>query len=139
MVAEKLRHVYPDITTFGEGGVPFIANTWAMILAPAKAPREIVNRINLEVNRILASPAVREKLEATGVVPGSRSPEAPATFPNASAPRNASVRTPPALTSAAGRAPPARHLPRPDSPAVPTPPPRDHIYQRMIWGGVRVV
>jgi tripartite-type tricarboxylate transporter receptor subunit TctC len=91
MSSEKRLPGYPDIPTFGESGVPFIANTWAMILAPAKTPREIVNRLNAEVNRILASPAVREKLEATGVVPGSGSPEDTAAFLNAEVARNARV------------------------------------------------
>jgi len=91
MSSEKRLPGYPDIPTFGESGVPFIANTWAMILAPAKTPREIVNRLNAEVNRILASPAVRDKLEATGVVPGSGSAEDTAAFLAAEVARNARV------------------------------------------------
>jgi tripartite-type tricarboxylate transporter receptor subunit TctC len=91
MASEKRLPGYPDISTFAEGGVPFIANTWAMVLAPAKTPKEIVGQLNTEINRILASPAVREKLESTGVVAGSGSPEDAAAFLASEVARNAKV------------------------------------------------
>lgn len=91
MASEKRLPGYPDIATFAEGGVPFIANTWSMILAPAKTPKEIINRLNAESNKILASPAVREKLENTGVLPGSGSPEDAAAFLASEIARNAKV------------------------------------------------
>ena len=91
MASEKRLPGYPDLPTFAESGVPYTANTWAMVLAPAKTPREIVVRLNAEINRILASPAVREKLESTGVVPGALSPEDTAAFLAAEVARNAKV------------------------------------------------
>ena len=91
VASEKRLPGYPDLNTFAEGGVPFIANTWSMILAPAKTPKEIVARLNAESNKILASAAVREKLESTGVVPGSGSPEDAAAFLASEIARNAKV------------------------------------------------
>jgi len=82
---------YPDIPTFAEQGTPFIANTWAMVLAPAKTPVEILKRLNAESNTILASPPVREKLQSTGVVPGGGSLEDALKFLNREFERNAKV------------------------------------------------
>jgi tripartite-type tricarboxylate transporter receptor subunit TctC len=91
MASEKRLPGYPDLPTFAESGVPYTANTWAMVLAPAKTPKDIVARLNAEINRILATPAVREKLESTGVVPGSGSPEDVAAFLLSEVARNAKV------------------------------------------------
>ncbi len=91
MASDKRLPGYPDIPTFAEGGVPFIANTWSMILAPAKTPKEIIARLNAESNKILSSAAVREKLESTGVVPGAGSPEEAAAFLASEIARNAKV------------------------------------------------
>ena len=57
VASDKRLPGYPDLNTFAEGGVPFIANTWSMILAPAKTPKDIVARLNAESNKILASAA----------------------------------------------------------------------------------
>lgn len=91
MASEKRLPGYPDIATLAEGGVPFIANTWSMVLAPAKTPKDIVDRLNGEINKILSSPAVREKLDSTGVVAGSGSPEDAAAFLASEVARNAKV------------------------------------------------
>ncbi|MCX7271663.1 MAG: tripartite tricarboxylate transporter substrate binding protein [Burkholderiales bacterium] len=91
MSSEKRLPAYPEVPTFAEGGAPFIANTWSMILAPAKTPKEIVTRLNAEVQKILASPAVREKLESTGVLPGSGNADEALAFLNSEVARNARV------------------------------------------------
>ncbi len=91
MASDKRLPGYPDISTFAEGGVSFTASTWSMVLAPAKTPKDIVARLNAEINKILGSPAVREKLESTGVVAGSGSPEDAASFLASEVARNAKV------------------------------------------------
>jgi tripartite-type tricarboxylate transporter receptor subunit TctC len=91
VASEKRLPGYPDYSAFGEHGVSFIANTWAMVLAPAKTPKEIVTRLNSEINKILATPAVREKLESTGVVAGSGSSEDATAFLASEIARNAKV------------------------------------------------
>ena len=91
MASDKRLPGYADMATMAEGGVPFIANTWAMVLAPSKTPREIIQRLNTEINRILASPEVRQKLESTGVVPGSGSAEDALVFLKSEVERNAKI------------------------------------------------
>lgn len=91
MASEKRLVGYPDIPTMGEGGVPFIANTWAMVLAPKGTPRDILVRLNTEINKILASPEVRQKLESTGTVPGGGTLEETQAFLNAEIARNGKV------------------------------------------------
>lgn len=63
----KRSSVLPDVPTLNESVMPgFEVATWQGILAPAKTPPEIVNRLNAEVTKALASPEVREKLQAQG-------------------------------------------------------------------------
>ena len=67
----------PDVPTIAESGVPgYSASSWNAIAAPAKTPRTIVERLNREINEILAAPDVRDKLAAQGVAArGSTSDE----------------------------------------------------------------
>ena len=66
----------PDVPTFIESGVPdFEAASWVGILAPAKTPRPIVERLNRELNAVLASPEIVEKLAGLGIVATPGTPE----------------------------------------------------------------
>ena len=57
----------PDVPTFKEIGVPFVAETsWYGIYAPKGTPLEIVTKINKDVNVVLESPDVKEKSLALG-------------------------------------------------------------------------
>lgn len=59
----------PDVPTFIEAGVAdFEATSWVALLAPAKTPRAIVERLNLELNAVLSDPAIVEKLAILGIV-----------------------------------------------------------------------
>jgi tripartite-type tricarboxylate transporter receptor subunit TctC len=80
IASEKRLAGFPDVPTFNDGGVPFVGNTWSMILAPAKTPRDIVSRLNAESMKILSTPAVRERMDSLGIVPGSGSAEDAAAF-----------------------------------------------------------
>ncbi|WP_416046786.1 tripartite tricarboxylate transporter substrate-binding protein [Cupriavidus basilensis] len=58
-----------------ESGLPgFETDSWNGLLAPAGTPGPVLDRLNAEVNKALASPDVREKLAAQGamVVGGTR-------------------------------------------------------------------
>ncbi len=58
----------PDVPTFEEAGVTgFAANPWAGIFAPARTPQAVVERFNSELNALLASPEVRDKLAGMGI------------------------------------------------------------------------
>lgn len=66
----------PDVPTVAESGLPgFDASAWFGILAPAGVPRDILVKLNAEINRTLALPEVRERFEQLGVSPGSGSIE----------------------------------------------------------------
>ena len=61
---------YPDVPTVSESGLPgFEFNSWFAVLAPAGTSAEIVARLNTEIVKALADPAVREQLVAQGLTP----------------------------------------------------------------------
>lgn len=64
----------PDVPTFIESGLnDFDINSWVALLAPAKTPKAIVDKLNAELNAVLSDPAVRERLNGMGIsaTPGS--------------------------------------------------------------------
>ena len=61
---------------FIEAGVPdFDINSWVGLLAPAKTPRAIVDKLNTELNAVLNDPAVRERLNTLGITASPGGPE----------------------------------------------------------------
>jgi tripartite-type tricarboxylate transporter receptor subunit TctC len=57
--------LFPEVPTIDEAGVPGYETTaWGGIVAPAGTPREIVSKLNTEINIILGMPAVNEKYAA---------------------------------------------------------------------------
>jgi tripartite-type tricarboxylate transporter receptor subunit TctC len=65
----------PEVPTLAETVLPgFQADTWSGMLAPAKTPRAIVNRLHAEVTRILALPEIAQKMTALGVDPDPTTP-----------------------------------------------------------------
>jgi tripartite-type tricarboxylate transporter receptor subunit TctC len=66
----------PDVPTFMEAGVAdFDINSWVGLLAPAKTPRTIVDKLNTELNAVLNDPAVRERLNTLGITASPGGPE----------------------------------------------------------------
>jgi tripartite-type tricarboxylate transporter receptor subunit TctC len=60
--------LFPQAPTLAEMGVPgFDASTTFGVLAPARTPAEIVNRLSLEIQRILQSAEIKERLAAQGL------------------------------------------------------------------------
>jgi len=69
--------VLPEVPTIAEAGVPgYEATTWNGLIAPAGTPREIIGKLNNEINRLLGAPSLREKLAAIGAEPAPGTPEA---------------------------------------------------------------
>ena len=68
----------PDVPTVEQAGGPTLkgyeASSWFGLLAPAGTPPEIVNRIQQEVAKSLATPAMKERLLAQGAIPGGNTP-----------------------------------------------------------------
>jgi tripartite-type tricarboxylate transporter receptor subunit TctC len=72
----KRAALAPDIPTVAEAGVPgYEVTVWFGLVAPAGTPREIVQKLNAEVVKILAMPDVRERFLAQGVEPVGSTPE----------------------------------------------------------------
>src|SRR5579862_1329135 len=66
----------PDVPTFIESGLPgFVVDSWVGILAPAKTPQAIVDRLQREIAAVLKEPEVRERLGVLGIEPVGNSPE----------------------------------------------------------------
>ncbi len=68
----------PDVPTVEEAGGPtlkgFEASSWFGLLAPAGTPMDIVNRIQQETAKALATPAMKERLQAQGAIPSGNTP-----------------------------------------------------------------
>jgi tripartite-type tricarboxylate transporter receptor subunit TctC len=66
----------PDVPTIAEQGLPgFEASSWFGVLAPTGTPREVIAKINGEIDKWLATPEAKEKLLALGANPGGGTPE----------------------------------------------------------------
>ena len=66
----------PDVPTIAEQNLPgFEAVSWYSILAPAGTPKEVVERINGEIARMLAQPEARDKLAGIGATAIGGTPE----------------------------------------------------------------
>ena len=72
----------PDVPTIAEAGPVkgFDASSWFGLLAPAGTPADIVNRIQQECAKALATPAVKERLLSQGAIPGGNTPQAFAAY-----------------------------------------------------------
>lgn len=66
----------PDLPTVAEAGPlkGFEASSWFGLLAPAGTPAEVVNRVQQETAKALATPAMKERLLAQGAIPSGMSP-----------------------------------------------------------------
>jgi tripartite-type tricarboxylate transporter receptor subunit TctC len=66
----KRSALMPDIPTMKEAGLPEIESTaWMAFMAPASTPTPIVERMNREINAVLAMPEVREKMHSMYMEP----------------------------------------------------------------------
>ncbi len=68
----------PDAPTVEEAGGAalkgFEASSWFGLLAPAGTPPEVLNRVQAEVAKALAQPAIRERLQTQGAIPSGNTP-----------------------------------------------------------------
>lgn len=64
----------PDTPTFKESGVDMVASAWYGLMLPAKAPHELVERLNTEMNAILKRPDIKNKMTEMGAEIAGGSP-----------------------------------------------------------------
>ena len=66
----------PDIPTIAEAGPlkGYEASSWFGLLAPARTPPDIINRIQQETAKALATPALKERLTSQGAIPSGMPP-----------------------------------------------------------------
>jgi tripartite-type tricarboxylate transporter receptor subunit TctC len=70
----KRSELVPDVPTVSEAGLPgYNFDVWFGLLAPARTPREIVVKINRDINTLLAQKDVKERLQGQfyDVMPGT--------------------------------------------------------------------
>ena len=70
----------PDLPTVAESGLKalagFEADQWYGVVAPAGTPRDIVAKLNAQINASLNAPALKERLQAEGAQATPTTPEA---------------------------------------------------------------
>jgi len=68
--------VLPDVPTIAEAGYPAAEfNFWVAMLAPAKTPRDIVRKLNAEIQKAAQSPEMKKQLENLGAEPMPMDPD----------------------------------------------------------------
>jgi tripartite-type tricarboxylate transporter receptor subunit TctC len=71
----------PDVPTMQEAGVPgYEASVWLALLAPAGTPKDIVNKLNAEIAKLMNTPDTKKSLYDAGVEPTPSTPEAMADY-----------------------------------------------------------
>ena len=66
----------PQVPTFTEAGLPgFNLRPWQGVLAPARTPKPIVDKLATDISRIVAMPDIKEKLANLGMEPLIATPE----------------------------------------------------------------
>lgn len=76
VTGSKRSPLLPDVPTVAESGLPgFEGNGWFGLMVPKGTPKEIVNKLNAEINRILQDPEVSKRLAEEGADPVGGTPE----------------------------------------------------------------
>ena len=70
LAAAKRLEILPDLPTSAEGGLPeFLAEGWNAIFTPAKAPDDVIAKLNAALRTSIADPAVRKRFSELGSTP----------------------------------------------------------------------
>ena len=73
---DKRSSVLPNVPTVSEAGVPgYEATIWLGLMAPKGTPQPIIDRLNAEIAKIIAKPAIRQAWAKQGAVPMTMSPQ----------------------------------------------------------------
>ena len=76
-VTTKKRYAeLPDVPTLDEAGVPgYDATIWLGLLAPPGTPRDVIDKLNSSITRILSTPDAKKLMASAGVDVATSSPE----------------------------------------------------------------
>ncbi len=67
IAGEKRSRVMPELPTLTEQGVPNVnLSQWYAMFAPAKTPKAVIDRLNMEMNAVLNDKATEKKIEDQG-------------------------------------------------------------------------
>lgn len=75
IAAPKRHPLLPDVPTLTEQGLPGVDSNWYAIFVSARTAPATVNALNEAIRKTLATPAVSERLVASGAVPAPSSPQ----------------------------------------------------------------
>ena len=76
VTSAKRSSSLPDVPTVAEQGFrDFDVTTWYGVFAPAGTPKDIVNTLNAEVNKLLATPEMKDAIHAQGAEPQAMTPD----------------------------------------------------------------
>ena len=76
VTSAKRSSSLPDVPTVAEQGFrDFDVTTWYGVFAPAGTPKDIVNTINTEINKLLATTEMKDAIHAQGAEPQAMTPE----------------------------------------------------------------
>jgi tripartite-type tricarboxylate transporter receptor subunit TctC len=72
----KRSAVAPELPTLTEGALPgFAVATWQAVVAPAGTPREVVQRLNAEIVKIMGQPDIKERFLSFGTDAATSTPD----------------------------------------------------------------
>ena len=76
VTSAKRSSSLPDVPTVAEQGFrDFDVTTWYGVFAPAGTPKDIVNTLNTEINKLLATPEMKDAIHAQGAEPQAMTPD----------------------------------------------------------------
>ena len=71
----KRPETIPDLPTVAEAGLPgYEAVGWFGLLVPAATPKQIVDKLSADANKVLADPETRKRMQAVGADPAGNTP-----------------------------------------------------------------
>jgi tripartite-type tricarboxylate transporter receptor subunit TctC len=67
---------FPDLPTIAEAVPGYETNSWGGVIGPARLPKDVVDRLVVEIRKALAAPAVVERYRQLDTEPDGAGPEA---------------------------------------------------------------